>query len=154
MNASFNYNENNVVKFTVNQDENETKNETKKMEVASASIDVSSLGGSSTLAIVPDLQAVTISATTDTSLGKKTLPIVVTDQYGNEYSTSVQVEVTARTRKNAKDFDWDESVIYFMVTTASLMEMNQTIQQAEHRLTERIMQVCIMVVISQELHKS
>ena len=112
MNASFNYNENNVVKFTVNQDENDTK----KMEVASASIDVSSLGGSSTLAIVPDLQAVTISATTDTSLGKKTLPIVVTDQYGNEYSTSVQVEVTARTRKNAKDFDWDESVIYFMVT--------------------------------------
>lgn len=112
MNASFNYNENNVVKFTVNQDENDTK----KMEVASASIDVSSLGGSSTLAIVLDLQAVTISATTDTSLGKKTLPIVVTDQYGNEYSTSVQVEVTARTKKNAKDFDWDESVIYFMVT--------------------------------------
>lgn len=112
MNASFNYNENNVVKFTVNQD----KNDTKKLEVASASIDVSSLGGSSALAIVPDLQAVTISATTDTTLGKKTLPIVVTDQYGNEYSTSVQVEVTARTRKNAKDFDWDESVIYFMVT--------------------------------------
>lgn len=111
MNASFNYNENNVVKFTVNQDENE-----KKLEVASASIDVSSLGGSSALAIVPDLKAVTISATTDTTLGKKTLPIVVTDQYGNEYSTSVQVEVTARTRKNAKDFDWDESVIYFMVT--------------------------------------
>lgn len=112
MNASFNYNENNVVKFTVNQDENDTK----KMEVASASIDVSSLGGSSTLAIVPDLQAVTISATTDTSLGKKTLPIVVTDQYGNEYSTSVQVEVAARNKKNADDFDWDESVIYFMVT--------------------------------------
>ena len=112
MNASFNYNENNVVKFTVNQDENDTK----KMEVASASIDVSSLGGSSTLAIVPDLKAVTISATTDTTLGKKTLPIVVTDQYGNEYTTSVQVEVTARTKKNAKDFDWDESVIYFMVT--------------------------------------
>lgn len=112
MNASFNYNENNVVKFTVNQD----KNDTKKLEVASASIDVSSLGGSSTLAIVPDLQAVTISATTDTTLGKKTLPIVVTDQYGNEYTTSVQVEVTARNKKNADDFDWDESVIYFMVT--------------------------------------
>ena len=111
MNASFNYNENNVVKFSVNQDENE-----KKLEVASASIDVSSLGGSSALAIVPDLQAVTISATTDTTLGKKTLPIVVTDQYGNEYTTSVQVEVAARNKKNADDFDWDESVIYFMVT--------------------------------------
>lgn len=82
------------------------------------------------------------------------MPIVVTDQYGNEYTTSVQVEVTARNKKNADDFDWDESVIYFMVTDTSLMEMNQTIQQAEHRLTERIMQVCIMVVISQELHKS
>lgn len=69
MNASFNYNENNVVKFTVDQD----KTDTKKLEVASASIDVSSLGGSSALAIVPDLQAVTISATTDTTLGKKTL---------------------------------------------------------------------------------
>lgn len=112
MNASFNYNENNVVKFTVNQD----KNDAKKLEVASASIDVSSLGGSSALAIVPDLKAVTISATTDTTLGKKTLPIVVTDQYGNEYSTSVQVEVAARNKKNADDFDWDESVIYFMVT--------------------------------------
>jgi len=112
MNASFNYNENNVVKFTVNQDKNDTKN----LEVASASIDVSSLGGSSALAIVPDLQAVTISATTDTTLGKKTLPIVVTDQYGNEYTTSVQVEVAARNKKNADDFDWDESVIYFMVT--------------------------------------
>ena len=111
-NASFNYNENNVVKFKVNQDENDTK----KLEVASASIDVSSLGGSSALAIVPDLQAVTIPATTDTSLGKKTLPIVVTDQYGNEYTTSVQVEITARNKKNADDFDWDESVIYFMVT--------------------------------------
>lgn len=110
-NASFNYNENNVVKFKVNQDENDTK----KLEVASASIDVSSLGGSSALAIVPDLQAVTISATTDTTLGKKTLPIVVTDQYGNEYTTSVQVEVAARNKKNADDFDWDESVIYFMV---------------------------------------
>lgn len=112
MNASFNYNENNVVKFTVNQDKNDTKN----LEVASANIDVSSLGGSSALAIVPDLQAVTISATTDTTLGKKTLPIVVTDQYGNEYTTSVQVEVAARNKKNADDFDWDESVIYFMVT--------------------------------------
>ena len=44
------------------------------------------------------------------------MPIVVTDQYGNEYSTSVQVEVAARNKKNADDFDWDESVIYFMVT--------------------------------------
>ena len=81
------------------------------------------------------------------------MPIVVTDQYGNEYTTSVQVEVAARNKKNADDFDWDESVIYFMVTDRFFDGNDQTIQQAEQRLTERIMQVCIMVVISQELHK-
>lgn len=111
MKSSFNYNENNVVKFEIQQD-----NDEKKLEVAEASIDVSSLGGSKALAIVPDLQAVTISVTQDTPLGTKTLPITVKDQYGNLYTTSVQVEVAARTKKDAKDFDWDESVIYFMVT--------------------------------------
>lgn len=112
MNASFNYNENNVVKFTVNQ----ASTDEKKLEVATAFIDVSSLGGSSKLAIVPDLQAVTISVTMDTPLGTKTLPITVTDQYGNEYTTSVDVQVVARTKTDDNDFDWDESVIYFMVT--------------------------------------
>ncbi len=113
MNQSFNYNENNVVKFTVNQAETDQE----KLEVATASIDVSSLGGSSALAIVPDLQAVTISVTRETSLGTKTLPIVVTDQYGNEYTTSVEVDVVARTKTDAADdFDWDEAVIYFMLT--------------------------------------
>lgn len=111
MKSSFNYNENNVVKFEIQQD-----NDEKKLEVVEASIDVSSLGGSKALAIVPDLQAVTISVTQDTPLGTKTLPITVKDQYGNLYTTSVQVEVAARTKKDAKDFDWDESVIYFMVT--------------------------------------
>lgn len=112
MNPSFNYNENNVVKFKVNQAETDKQ----KLEVASASIDVSSLGGSSALAIQPELQAVTISVTQDTALGTKTLPIVVTDQYGNEYHTTVDVNVVARTKASADDFDWDEAVIYFMVT--------------------------------------
>lgn len=112
MNPKFNYNENNVVKFTVNQDSIDEK----KFKVASATIDVSSLGGSSKLAIEPELQAVAISATTNTSLGQKTLPITVKDQYGNEYTTSVNVEVVKREKKNADDFDWDEAVIYFMVT--------------------------------------
>ena len=112
MNPSFNYNENNVVKFTVNQADTDEH----KLEVSAAQIDVSSLGGSSELSMVPDLQAVTISVTKDTALGTKTLPVVVTDQYENEYSTTVDVDVVARTKSSDKDFDWDESVIYFMVT--------------------------------------
>ena len=112
MNKSFNYNENNVVKFKVEQDSSDAKT----LEVASASIDVSSLGGSNAMPIEPELQAVTISATTDTTLGIKTLPITVTDQYGNKFSTTVDVEITDRVKENKNDFDWDESVVYFMVT--------------------------------------
>lgn len=112
MNKSFNYNENNVVKFKVEQDSSDAKT----LEVASASIDVSSLGGSSAMPIEPELQAVTISATTDTTLGTKTLPITVTDQYGNKFSTTVDVEITDRVKENKKDFDWDEAVVYFMMT--------------------------------------
>lgn len=112
MNKSFNYNENNVVKFNVKQADTDTQ----KLEVASASIDVSSLGGSSEMPIEPELQAVTISATTDTALGIKTLPITVTDQYGNKFSTTVYVEITDRVKKNENDFDWDEAVVYFMMT--------------------------------------
>lgn len=112
MNKSFNYNENNVVKFKVKQDSSDAKT----LEVASASIDVSSLGGSNAMPIEPELQAVTISATTDTTLGIKTLPITVTDQYGNKFSTTVDVEITDRVKENKKDFDWDEAVVYFMMT--------------------------------------
>lgn len=112
MNKSFNYNENDVVKFKVEQADTDTQ----KLEVASASIDVSSLGGSSAMPIEPELQAVTISATTDTTLGIKTLPITVTDQYGNKFSTTVDVEITDRVKKNENDFDWDEAVVYFMMT--------------------------------------
>ena len=112
MNKSFNYNENDVVKFKVKQDSSDAKT----LEVASASIDVSSLGGSNAMPIEPELQAVTISATTDTTLGIKTLPITVTDQYGNKFSTTVDVEITDRVKENKKDFDWDEAVVYFMMT--------------------------------------
>ena len=112
MNKSFNYNENNVVKFKVEQDSSDAKT----LEVASASIDVSSIGGSNAMPIEPELQAVTISATTDTTLGIKTLPITVTDQYGNKFSTTVDVEITDRVKKNENDFDWDEAVVYFMMT--------------------------------------
>lgn len=112
MNKSFNYNENNVVKFKVKQADTDTQ----KLEVASASIDVSSLGGSSEMPIEPELQAVTISATVDTTLGTKTLPITVTDQYGNKFSTTVDAEITDRVKKNENDFDWDEAVVYFMMT--------------------------------------
>ena len=114
LNESFNYNENNVVRFDIIQ---ESEKGVPELEVKEASIDVSALGGSSTLAIEPELQAVTISAKVDTPVGKKTLPITVKDQFGNVFTTSVDVTVTERAKtEKADDFDWDEAVIYFMVT--------------------------------------
>lgn len=117
MSNQFNYNENNVVKFVVKQDKSGANAADPDFVVTSASIDVSALGGSSNMVIEPELQAVTISATVDTALGKKTLPITVVDQFGNEFKTSVDVEVVARQKTAAADdFDWDEAIIYFMVT--------------------------------------
>ena len=57
MNKSFNYNENDVVKVKSEQDGSDTK----KLEVASASIDDSSLGGSNARPVEPELQACTIN---------------------------------------------------------------------------------------------
>lgn len=114
MNDKFNYNENNVVKLDVVQNKN---GEEPDLKVTEASIDVSALGGSSALKIEPELMAVAISATTDTALGVKTLPIAVKDQFGNTYTAEAKVELAAREKSSAADdFDWDESVIYFMVT--------------------------------------
>ncbi len=114
MNDKFNYNENNVVKLNVVQNKN---GEEPDLKVTEASIDVSALGGSSALKIEPELMAVAISATTDTALGVKTLPIAVKDQFGNTYTAEAKVELVAREKSSAADdFDWDESVIYFMVT--------------------------------------
>ena len=114
MNDKFNYNENNVVKLNIVQNKN---GEEPDLKVTEASIDVSALGGSSALKIEPELMAVAISATTDTALGVKTLPIAVKDQFGNTYTAEAKVELVAREKSSAADdFDWDESVIYFMVT--------------------------------------
>ena len=114
MNDKFNYNENNVVKLNVVQNKN---GEEPDLKVTEASIDVSALGGSSALKIEPELMAVAISATTNTALGTKTLPITVKDQFGNTYTAEAKVELVAREKSSAADdFDWDESVIYFMVT--------------------------------------
>ena len=46
--------------------------------------------------------------------GTYELPVTVKDQYENEYTGKVSVEVTERNK--GTDFDWDEAVIYFAVT--------------------------------------
>lgn len=112
MKKEFNYNENNVVKVSVAQNATE---EDPTLEISKAYIDLSSLGGGKEVPIDTELMAVTISAKYDTALGDKQLPVVVMDQFNNKYKTTVDVKLVERT-KNEKDFDWDEAVIYFMLT--------------------------------------
>lgn len=110
--SSMDYNDNNVLTIKTNPAEGADMS---AFEVATATVDLSSLGLSSTYAIDPELMEATISCLDTTTTGDKTLPVTVKDIYGNVYRTSTNVTVTERDKTDG-DFDWDEAVIYFAVT--------------------------------------
>lgn len=110
--SSMDYNDNNVLTIKTNPAEGA---DMFGFEVATATVDLSALGLSSTYAIDPELMEATISCLDTTTTGDKTLPVTVKDIYGNVYRTSTNVTVTERDKKDG-DFDWDEAVIYFAVT--------------------------------------
>lgn len=83
------------------------------MVVSAVTADISALGGDSEFVIDPQLMAGTVAVNEKIAAGTYTIPIVIKDQYENEYSTSADITVTAKT---GNDFDWDEAIIYFMVT--------------------------------------
>lgn len=104
-----NYNDNNVL--SVSFEGNDAKS-FKTDEINSITADLSSLG-LGTMQIHPELMKLTISATSETTAGEKTIPVTMTDIYGNVYRTTVSVTVTARDKDS---FDWDEAVIYMTCT--------------------------------------
>ena len=110
--SSMDYNDNNVLTIKTIPAEGADMS---GFEVATATVDLSALGLSSTYAIDPELMEATISCLDTTTTGDKTLPVTVKDIYGNIYRTSTNVTVTERDKKDG-DFDWDEAVIYFAVT--------------------------------------
>ncbi|WP_205600696.1 pullulanase [Gracilibacillus sp. YIM 98692] len=103
------YNENAVL--TVN-----IEGLTKGLNVSKIYADISSLGGSDKLAIDPALKEVTIAVDHDVTAGTKVIPLTVVDSYGNYYEGTTQVNVKTRQSVEESDFDWDESIIYFMLT--------------------------------------
>ncbi len=110
--SSMDYNDNNVLTIKTIPAEGADMS---GFEVATATVDLSALGLSSTYAIDPELMEATISCLDTTTTGDKTFPVTVKDIYGNVYRTSTNVTVTERNKKDG-DFDWDEAVIYFAVT--------------------------------------
>lgn len=106
---SMDYTRNNVLSLTVNGSKDVAS------LVSEAYVDASDLGMSSKLMIDPELMEITLSVTEDTAPGSYVLPITVTGNNGSGAETTVSVAVTEKPADET-DFDWDEAVIYFMVT--------------------------------------
>lgn len=104
---SMDYTQNNVLSLVFNGSEES------KVLIKSASVDASELGISEKLTIDPQLLAVTLSVRDSIDAGTYELPITVEPVSGEKLSTKISVTVKEKT---GSDFDWDEAVIYFMVT--------------------------------------
>ncbi|WP_226681998.1 pullulanase [Sutcliffiella horikoshii] len=103
------YNQNAVVTLDLR-----TETDTKARELF---INLSEIGGKEKVSIDPKLSELTVAVDQDVTAGVKTLPITAIDEFGNRHEGSVQLEVKARTLTGEEaDFDWDEAVVYFMLT--------------------------------------
>ncbi|MFX3625617.1 MAG: pullulanase [Ectobacillus sp.] len=108
--AAVDYNENAVLSVDVQVPEGGN------VTVSKISADLSALGGPKQFEIDKDLREVTIAVDDDVTAGTKTIPITVVDSFGNAYNETAQIEVKTRQMVGEGNFDWDEAIIYFMLT--------------------------------------
>ena len=108
--SSIDYRQNAVLSISINNKDEETA-----LVPNEVYADLSNLGGDSKVFIEKDLMEISIGVTEATKYGIKEIPVTVVDQYGKKHVTIASVNVVAPTN-NGNDFDWDEAVIYFMVT--------------------------------------
>ncbi len=108
--SSINYRQNAVLSISISNKDGETA-----LIPTEAYVDLSSLGGESKVSVETDLMEISIAVTESTKYGKKQIPVTVVDQYGKKHVITTSVTVVAPT-PNSNDFDWEEAVIYFMVT--------------------------------------
>lgn len=83
------------------------------LTIQSIRADVSALGRTSALEISPELNEVVLSVQEDIATGEKDIPITIVDSAGGTYTTTATAEITEKTEDSR---DWDESIIYFMLT--------------------------------------
>lgn len=102
---SFHYDEHALLELTINNNSD--------VGISSIRVDVSALGIDVPLEIDPTLQAVTLSVSREVTPGEKVIPVTAIDENGGTYKTEVTATVVEKT---SDDRDWDESVIYFMLT--------------------------------------
>ncbi|TYS17824.1 pullulanase [Rossellomorea vietnamensis] len=107
--AAVSYNENAVVSVDLGA---ETEASIREMYM-----DLTAIGGEEKVSIDPQLKELAVAVDQLVTAGEKNLPITVVDEFGNTHKAEASLEVKARTFTGEEaDFDWDESVIYFMLT--------------------------------------
>ncbi len=106
--SNISYNENTVIKIL--------SNTMTSSDIKSIYADLSSVGGSSKFAIDKELMEGTIAVPDTVGAGIKNIPVTVTLNSGTVHNLSVSLTIEQRKTGSVTDFDWDEAVIYFMLT--------------------------------------
>ncbi|KAB8135723.1 pullulanase [Gracilibacillus oryzae] len=107
VNRSFTYNDHAVLSVNITNHS--------ELNIQSIYADTTALGGKERLPISPELNEMTLSVRHDIEPGNKTIPVTVVDEQGGTYSTNVTATVAPR-EVSETTTDWDESIIYFMLT--------------------------------------
>ncbi|MEO3946445.1 alpha-amylase family glycosyl hydrolase [Gorillibacterium sp. CAU 1737] len=85
-------------------------------DVRSLSADLTALGGKVDTSIDASLLALTLAVKDSVTAGVKSIPLTLTDRFGNKHRFETSVTVKTRQQENTNDFDWDEARIYFLLT--------------------------------------
>lgn len=100
------YNENVVISISVSED----------LTISQATIDTREIGGAEDIEIDVNVMEHTVAISDQTTAGVKRLPIYIEVENDEPIHLEAEIEVHPREIKNNADFDWDEAVIYFMLT--------------------------------------
>lgn len=106
VNKPFNYSENAILALDVDNHSN--------AKIRFARADLSALGGAKAYTIAPELMEVAIGVNDTIQPGSYSIPVTVVDDTGGTYTATATAVITAH--DTTKTTDWDESLIYFMVT--------------------------------------
>lgn len=82
------------------------------MDVRTISADLTSVGGSSSYEVSAVTKQISFGIKNYIKAGVKTIPVTITDTAGKKYTVKAEIEVV----EPGMGMDWDEAVIYFMLT--------------------------------------
>ncbi|WP_277291213.1 pullulanase [Streptococcus orisratti] len=103
---AFDYNQHGILSISVNNPDN--------VDIYKTQVDSTAIGGG-IIDISPELNKVTLNASSEVAAGDYELPVRVYDTNNGYYETKVKVTITEHQKKDGEK-DWDEQIIYFMLT--------------------------------------